>query len=198
MKEHSRGLYSNTIKWIASDYALYLVRAINGVLFTLVVWGIIDLPTNEDQFGYACLAYLVFMLVCVTLAECVISMAPDLVSAYISLTGLAFTNFMFSGLFTKFQSLPHWMAPWVPSLSMIRWNLQGNFINVYESAFPASNNGFSPYVLVLRLFGWGGKTKWFCLQCLVVLFCVYKGVSFFFGGVSAILRKGGRRPLGFM
>ncbi len=193
LKEYSRGLYSNTMKWWAADYLLWLLRALNGLIFCLVVWGITDLPTNEDQFGYAIAAFMVFMLVCHGLAECVISIAPNLVQAYISLTGLSFTNFLFSGLFLKFQSLPNWMGPWVPSLSMIRWNLQGNFINIYQDAFPATKTGFSPYAILLRLFGWGGKTKWFCFQCLIVLFCVYRGVNFFTCGVSAILRKGGRK-----
>ncbi len=85
------------------------------------------------------------------------------------------------------------MSYWVPSLSMIRWNLQGNMINLYNNAFPTASNGFSIYTLLLRLFGYGGKTKWFCLQCLIIVFCVYKGVSLFIGGISAIFRKGGRR-----
>lgn len=152
-----------------------------------------NLSTDEDIFGFACLSFMMFMMICAVFAECIIFMVPDLISAYISISALAFTNFMFSGLFVKFQTLPNWMSYWVPSLSMIRWNLQGNMINLYNNAFPTASNGFSIYTLLLRLFGYGGKTKWFCLQCLIIVFCVYKGVSLFIGGISAIFRKGGRR-----
>jgi hypothetical protein len=145
------------------------------------------------MFGFATLCYLVFMTVCVTSAEIIIHVAPDLLQVYLMLSSLAFVNFAFSGLFIKFQSLPGWMAAWVPSLSMIRWNMQANFLNVYENAFPSSSAGFSPLNIILVLFGWGGKTKWFCLQCMVVLICVYKGISFFTGGITAVLRKGGKR-----
>lgn len=84
------------------------------------------------------------------------------------------------------------MGPWVPSLSMIRWNMQANFINEYDgntAAIPLT----AIYSSVLDLFGWGGKTKWYCFNILVANIFIYKALSFWTSGLSAQMSKGGRR-----
>ncbi len=192
MKEYSRGLYSNSIRWLSSDFAIYALRGVNGLVFCSVAWGITDLPTDSETFGFSLLMFMIFMVVCVLLCECVVFIAPDLLSVYVATTGLALMNFAFSSLFIKFQSLPSWLAPWAPSLSMIRWNLQGNFLNLYNGTFAVSPGGFSTYALLLRLYGWGGKSPWYCMRSLLIIGACYKLVSFITGGVSGILRKGGK------
>lgn len=137
------------------------------------------------------MSFMFMVLTSTLLAENIVNLAPNKRSCYMGITSLGFMNFIFSGLFIKAQSLPRWMAPWVPSLSMIRWNMQGNFINVYQN-----NEAAIPLPAVLtsieNLFGWGGKTKWYCVYMLLANILVYKTISFFSSGISAILRKGGR------
>jgi hypothetical protein len=62
------------------------------------------------------------------------------------------------------SSLPNWMAPWAPSFSLIRWVMQAQFINYFDgsSVFPILPF-INTYTQFLTLFGWGGKTKWYCL-----------------------------------
>ena len=102
-------------------------------------------------------------------AECVIYGASSKRSAYAGIPAMCFLQFIFSGLFLKPQSMPYWMAPWAPSFSMLRWLAQANFLNIYEpqkSLFKTLLN-YSYYEALLNLFGWGGKTKWYCLRALV-------------------------------
>jgi hypothetical protein len=191
MKEYSRGLYSNTLKWFVSDWPLYFLRLVNGILYTVIVWRLTSQNNDADVFGFAVMSFMFMVLASCVLSECVIFASPDKRSCYLGITVCAFLNFIFSGLFIKAQSLPHWMGPWVPSISMIRWNMQANFINNYEdnpTAIPIQ----SVYTSVLNLFGWGGKTKWFCFYMILLDIFIYKTISFIVSGLSAVFRKGGK------
>ncbi len=134
-----------------------------------------------------------FLVLCSTiLTEIVIFVAPDKRACYLGITGLSFINFVFSGLFIKAQSLPVWMRSWVPVLSIIRWNMQANFINNYENdtvAFPIP----IAYQTVLNLFGWGGKTKWYCFYILLLFIFIYKMIGLWASSFGCVIRKGGRR-----
>lgn len=166
---------------------------INSVIFTMIVWGMTNQPTKPDVFGFAVLSFMFLVWTSVLLAENVIFIMRDKRSCYTAITGLGFLNFLFSGLFVKPSSLPDWLGPWAPSLSMIRWNMQANYISVYDGVFPATQSGLSPYKVILHLFGWGGKTSWYCFKILVVNVIIYKVVSFLTNGISAALHKGGNK-----
>jgi hypothetical protein len=124
LKEYARGLYTNFLKWAVTDYPLYILRMTNGIIFTMVVYGMTNQDLSPEKFGFACLAFMFFILASVNLSEIIIFGSPDKRVAYTSIPGLAFLNFLFSGLFIKAQSLPSWLGPWAPSISMIRWNMQ--------------------------------------------------------------------------
>jgi hypothetical protein len=87
------------------------------------------------------------------------------------------------------------MQPWAPSVSMIRWNFQGNFINVYDGndVFVTLPTGYSTYTAFLRLFGWGGKTKWYCFYMVLANIAVFKFLSLWAGAIAAVKRKGGKK-----
>lgn len=139
---------------------------------------------------------MMLVLASVMLAEAIVVGAEDKRQCYTSIPGVAFLNFLFSGLFIKPQSLPRWMAPWAPSVSMIRWNFQANFINVYNGntdVFVTLPTGYSTYTAFLRLFGWGGKTKWYCFYMLIINIAVFKFISLWAGAIAAVKRRGGKR-----
>lgn len=93
------------------------------------------------------------------LVETIVSTLPDLRSAYGSTLFIALILFIFSGMIFKPDILPWYFAPWLPSVSIIRWFAQGLIINEFEGntdAFPTSPipGGGSMYNLYLNLFGW--------------------------------------------
>lgn len=192
LKEYSRGLYPNFLKWIVQDWSLYTLRFINAILFVIVSWSITNEPCSSEREGFAILSFMFIVFVSCLLAEIVVSLAPDRRSVYLGITSLGFSNFCFSGLFIKAQSLPFWMRPWVPSLSMIRWNMQGLFISTFDGNTRAMVIP-QVYTSILTLFGWGGKTKWYCFYMLLANVLVYKVVGFWTSGYSAVMRKGGKR-----
>ena len=77
-----------------------------------------------------------------------------------------------------------WVAPWGPSISLIRWATQALVINDFEDNYtyfpmippdgPLGNIYLNTYHAFLHMFGWGGKTKWYCLGMIVVMFVVFK------------------------
>ena len=111
---------------------------------------------------------------------------PDVRAAYGAVPAVGFMLFYFSGLMVKSSTYPDWLGPWLPSVSIIRWAMQAEFINQFDSnlVFPIVNNKYSTYDAFLSLFGWGGKTKLFCLEILIVNFIVYKVIM-----LLAIIKK---------
>jgi len=144
-------------------------------------------------FGILCFMFFVFLTAIMT--ECVVNVAPNKRFIYVGVSGLGAANFLFSGLFIKPSCLPFWLRPWTPSVSVIRWNMQANFINTYDgtNTLPTLPSGYSMYDAFLSLYGWGGKTKWYCFYMLLVCVAIYKIVSLVASGYSAVSRKGGRR-----
>lgn len=49
LKEYSRGLYSNFLRWLTTDYPLYLLRMINAIVFITVVFGMTNEPTSTGM-----------------------------------------------------------------------------------------------------------------------------------------------------
>jgi hypothetical protein len=120
------------------------------------------------------------VLASATLGEALILISPDIRTVYTIIPAVGFILFFFSGLIIKPSTLPEWTQPWIPSVSIIRWAMQGMTINEFENSglFPTIFN-YSTYEALLTLFGWGGKTKEYCLIVVVYNVAIYKVFSFF-------------------
>ena len=133
------------------------------------------------------------------MSEAVVYFVPSVRSAYLAIPALSFVQFAFSGLFLKPSLLPAWLAPWTPSISIIRWTMQADFINQFQGSkivpFGLVTPRFSAYNAFLSLFGWGGKTKWYCLSMIVALTAIFKVVALVSSVLSASLSRGGRHRL---
>eukprot|EP01039_Chlorochromonas_danica_P008620 gene8620-9499_t len=193
LKEHARGLYPNILKWVVTDYPLYFLRAVNAIFFFLVAWSMINQDTENEIYCFALLCYITFVETSVAMAEFIVFSSDTKRHFYERITLLAFFNVLLSGLLVKASTMPVWIAPWAPSISMVRWSMQANFLNLYENSdvFPTLPSGYSPYIGFLNLYGWGGKTKWYCwgMLCIILLAC--KFLALWMSGSSAMARKGG-------
>ena len=193
LKEHSRGMYSCFLYWLVTPLPMYVLRGTGAVLFSLITYRMLNLTDDEDLRLYYYITTVVLVLGTTMLAEAVIYLVPSLRAAYILIPGLSFIQFSFSGLMLKPCLLPSWVAPWAPSSSMLRWVLQGQVINYFQDSplFPALP-GYNTYTHFLTLYGWGGKTKWYCLYMIFVFMAVFKMLAL----GSLVLRsssaKGGR------
>ena len=155
---------------------------------------------SEDESGL-----MMFFVLCTifatlggtALSEAVVFLVPTVRSAYLIIPAVSFVQFAFSGLFLKPSLLPDWMAPWAPSISIIRWTLQAEFINQFQGSqiipFGLSLPNYSAFGAFLSLFGWGGKTKWFCFEMILVNVAIYKIATLFSIGVSSAISRGGRQ-----
>lgn len=195
LKEHARDLYSNFNFWMVHSYPMYLLRCINGLVFILVAWDIIKQTHESAKYTYAILSYVLMVLSGAVMSEAVVFMSDDKRLCYTAIPGLAFVQFMFSGLFIKSGSLPQWLAPWTPSISMIRWMMQGNYISLYynTNVFPVLPNGYSTYTSFLVLFSWGGKSDWYCLYRLLIFLAVFRVCSLLASGYAARKQKTAQR-----
>ena len=141
---------------------------------------------------------MVYVIAGIIMVEVVIHSSSNVRSCYFSVPGLIFFQFAFSGLFVKTSTLPHWLGSWVTSISMIRWAFQGNFINEFKGADflspqPPDNPILYPYSQFLSLFGWGGKTKEFCVEMLIIFIFVFKGAQFLLSGLDTVGHRCGRQ-----
>jgi ABC-type multidrug transport system ATPase subunit len=50
LKEYSRGLYGNFLRWITTDYPLYTLRMVNAVTFISIAWGMTEQTTDPGKF----------------------------------------------------------------------------------------------------------------------------------------------------
>jgi hypothetical protein len=114
------------------------------------------------------------------MAEAIVVILPDVRTAYSFIPMACVLLFLFSGLIFKPSTLDSWLAPWLPSVSVLRWYTQGGFLNQYSGdteAFPTISNdkvSYSSWEAVLNIFGWGGKSKWYCLQIVAVNLAVFR------------------------
>jgi hypothetical protein len=180
------------IKWAVTDYPLYFLRIINAIIFFLIAWAMINQSTESDRYGFALLLYVVFVMTTVVMSEVVIFSSDTKRDFYERITFLGFLKVIFSGLLVKASTMPHWIGSWATSLSMVRWCMQANFINLYYESddFPSA---IPIYQGFLNLYGWGGKTKWYCLGMIIIGFFIFKLLSLWSSSTSAIARKGGAR-----
>ena len=129
------------------------------------------------------------------LVETIVYVLPDVRSAYGFIPMLAIVLFMFSGLIFKPSTLPHYLAPYIPSVSIIRWIAQATVLNEFDNnddVFPVTPTGYSAWESYLNMFGWGGKTKWYCFNVLILNIAIYRTVTLLASIVSVVKQKGKR------
>jgi hypothetical protein len=124
---------------------------------------------------------------------------PDIRSAYSLIPAASLFLYLFSGLIFKPSTLPQWLAPWLPSVSIIRWYSQGMFINQFignEVALPTLSGPekYSTYESVLNTFGWGGKTKWDCFGYVFLNFIIFRILKLVVS-LKTVTAQTGRRGL---
>jgi hypothetical protein len=148
-------------------------------------------------YFYVC-TVIMFML-STQLVETIVYVLPDIRTAYRLVPAVGFLLFYFSGIPVRPDLLPRWAAPWLPSVSMIRWLTQGLLINEYQynrDAFPeVGPQQFSTYNYALSLFGWGGKTKWYCLYMLLINLAIYRALYLAVSIYHTTAQKGRRSQL---
>lgn len=230
LKESSRGLYSNLVYWSVAAWPLYLLRAVNAILYAAIAYELLMLADGKEQINIAhstlpSLTYLLhlsnpttvpgqsesaasiegFFILCTIFAtiggtmmsEAVVYIVPDIRSAYLLIPALSFVQFAFSGLFLKPSLLPEWLAPWAPSISIIRWCMQAEFINQFDGSkvvpFAFNIPMYNAFSAFLSLFGWGGKTKWYCFLMILVIVAIMRFATLISTAVSSAVSRGGRR-----
>lgn len=52
---------------------------------------------------------------------------------------------------------------------------------------------YSAFNAFLSLFGWGGKTKWYCFYMILVMVAIFRIATLFAAGLSSQLSRGGRK-----
>ena len=147
-----------------------------------------------ETFGFIILCFIALVIAGTMLSEVVIFLSEDMRSSYISIPAVAFLEFVTSGLFLKAASFPDWLSPWVPSVSLIRWIMQACFICVYDGNTdvfpPVKDTSYTLYTGYLNLFGWGGKTKWYCFYMLLANVAIFRFLCLLSSAYSAFQAKG--------
>jgi hypothetical protein len=134
------------------------------------------------------------------LTEAIVFLLPDVRTAYSVIPSVSFFFFFFSGIIVKPGVLAAWLAPWLPSVSVIRWIAQGLTLNEFDTnddAFPdipGPNGGYSSWEGFLNLFGWGGKSKWLCTSYLLYNIAGFRIVQLL-ASVYLVMSQRGRRGL---
>jgi hypothetical protein len=131
-----------------------------------------------------------------SLGETLISLAPSLRDVYAIIPAVAFIFFFFSGLILKPDTLPEWTQPWIPSVSIIRWAMQGMTLNRDLSSLfpPVGVLGLDLYSAFLSSLGWGGKSKHYCLNIVGLNMAIYRILSYI-ALVGRSIAQVGRRML---
>jgi len=153
-------------------------------------------PDNLGTFGFMILCFIFVVLAGTMVSEIAVIMSDSLEAAYIAIGIVAALQFLASGLILKAGSFPTWLRPWVPSLSMLRWIMQAGFIKVYSGdtetfkPLPFPGVTYTQYNAYLNLFGWGGKTEWYCFGMLVLNVVIFRFLTFLSTAYKAFKRRG--------
>lgn len=167
LREHNRGLYSVVSFWLVGLIPLLVLRICQYGIYATLSHKLMGLQSGDiGRFYY--LNMFCFQLAHTLYIMFFVIQAKELRSIYYAIPGLGFFFFYFSGMLVKPSTLPSWAAPWMPSVSPVRWFMQAGIIN------EGNNNGdmfgvvgnFDIYKAYLGFFGWNGKTKY---ECLLVL-----------------------------
>jgi ABC-type multidrug transport system ATPase subunit len=131
LREHSRGLYSTFLRWLVEPLPLLLLRSCQGFVFALIIHQGLGLQGGEVGMYFMLMTW--FMcLACTMIIETICYTLKDIRDVYGAIIVTALTLFLFSGLFFKPATLPEWMGPWLPSISIIRWYAQGIINNEFD------------------------------------------------------------------
>ena len=139
-----------------------------------------------------CVAVLAGMMLC----EAVIVASPTVRGAYLASPGVVFMNFAFSGIFVKTPTLPTWAADWLPEISLFKWTVQSQVINLFNfdsSLVCVEAFYFCTYSGFLGLFGWNDTTKWKCFWVIVTNLAVYRGIVLLALLFRTVTQKGMRQ-----
>eukprot|EP00605_Chrysophyceae_sp_TOSAG23-4_P002784 GSChrysophyteH1.ASY1.ANO1.3068.1 assembled CDS len=196
-KDHSRGIYNNFTYWLVSSLPLYIARSISAVCFAGVVYSMLQLTTPPpstfaDTQGYFIAITVVTTVASTMIVEMLIYAAPTIRAAYLVVPAVSFVQFMFCGLFLKPSLLPDWIQPWSPSISLFRWALQGSFLNQFSGnleLFPLVG-GMSTFDFFLSLYGWGGKSKWYCFSMVCVMIAFVRIITLIITSFLSRIKKG--------
>ena len=157
------------------------------ILFSLLI--------ITGTFGFIILCFIFVVLAGTMLSEIAVTLSDSLEAAYIAIGVVAGLEFLTSGLIVKAGSFPHWLKCWIPSMSMLRWIMQAGFIKVYnhntdvfKEIFPQST--YTQYYAYLSLFGWGGKTEWYCLGMLIINVVIFRFLTYLSVAYKAFKAKG--------
>ena len=126
-----------------------------------------------------------------TIGEAVIGLSPDLRSIYQLIPAVGFIFFFFSGLIIKADTLPGWTQSWIPSVSPIRWAMQGMFINRFKDSKVCP-----PFIYeqLLESLGWEGEDKEYCINVVFIMFGLYRVLTYI-ALKSSVMSQSGRRSL---
>jgi len=126
LKEHNRGLYTGFLYWNVAGFPMYMLRVLASILFTSISYDMLlaNSKISKENFAYFCWVNIILNLVGTMMCEVFIFLSPSIRDVYLTLPGVIALNFFFSGIPIKADTLPRWMAPWTPSLSIIRWATQ--------------------------------------------------------------------------
>jgi hypothetical protein len=179
---------------MVNSYPLYFLRACNGCIFGIVSWKLANINSSSGIYGFGLLVFISSTVTGTILSECICFSQSSRRGCYTTIPAIGTLNFMFSGTFIKPGSLEKWMQYWAPSISFYRWAVQANVINVYQNDTEAlAQEPINIYAEFLSLFGWGGKTKWYCLYMVLAFIAIFRTVSCFTSGVAARARHSERR-----
>ena len=138
LREHSRGLYSTFLRWLVEPLPLLLLRSFQGFLYAVVIHEGLGLQGGDVGIYFVLMTW--FMaLACTMIIETICYTLKDIRDVYGAIIVCALVLFLFSGMFFKADTLPRWMAPWLPSISIIRWYSQGIINNEFEDNSEVGN-----------------------------------------------------------
>lgn len=130
-------------------------------------------------------------------SEAVIYAVPSPRDCYQIIPFIVFLNFAFSGILIKATTLAEWDGSWMPSASLMRWLVQSQVINEFyndNDAFPYIELfNYSTYDAFLSIFGWGGKTKYYCLYMILINIAVYRVLTLIAISTISLSQKGVRQ-----
>ena len=166
-REHNRGLYSMVSYWLVGLLPLLLLRIVQYGIYAAISHKFMGLRDGSYGTFYYLNMFLFQLAHTLYIMFCVVQ-SKEIRSIYYAVPGLGFFFFYFSGMLVKPSTLPSWAAPWMPSVSPIRWFMQAGLINEGQDnpdMFPTIGN-FEIYKAYLGFFGWNGKTKYECVAVL--------------------------------
>jgi hypothetical protein len=199
---------------LVEDLPLLALRSAQALIYAVIVHEILLLEEGSDgtstsfplfaisliSLAGASFYYLTTWLMMITgtiMVETIVYTLPNILAAYSFIPGASILLFLFSGLVFKPSTLPRWLAPWLPSVSVIRWYAQSMVINQYQGnhdAFPILKGpaNYSTYEGFLNLFGWGGKTRWDCFAIVFVNFVLFRSLKFLVSFNTVAAQRGKR------